>query len=110
MTNFQVVLTVVISALIYILFLFLVSYFFKAWGKIVVYIPTSPDGLARYVVMSSDSKISFSLVLADAHDFGTVRKARKVVRELEQDGMFDFKILEVYSVHKTGIRKSLPWF
>ena len=109
MTNFQVVLAVVISSIIYILFLFFAGYFFKAWGKVIILLPSSHDSLDHYVVVDSDGILGFTCLFDDASDFRSVRKARKAVRELKEDGFLDLRILEVYNVHKTGWRKSLPW-
>ena len=109
MTNFQVVLTVVIGSIFYILFLFFAGYFFKAWGKVIIYIPGHDDDLAHFFKSFNGSEPVFTLVFDSACDFGSVRKARKVVRKLEEVGLKDAMILEVFSVHKTGWRKSLPW-
>lgn len=107
MTNLQVVLAVVISSIINILFLFFAGYFFKAWGKVVVYIPdsVSVSGFDHYV---ASLDFCFTLAIDEAHNFGSVSKARKAVRKLEEEGIKGTRILEVYSVHKTGWRKSLP--
>lgn len=109
MTNFQVVLAVVVSSIIYILFLFFAGYFFKAWGKVVVYIPGLDGFCPRFVKSLDGSEVLFTLVFDRAFEFGSVRKARKVVRKLEDCGIKNAVILELFSVHKTGWRKSLPW-
>ena len=109
MTNFQVVLTVVIGSIFYILFLFFAGYFFKTWGKVIVYIPGLDGFCPRFVKSLDGSEVSFTLVFDSACDFGSVRKARKVVRKLEDCGIKNAVILELFSVHKTGWRRSLPW-
>ena len=109
MTNFQVVLSVVVSSIIYILFLFFAGYFFKAWGKVIVYIPGFDGFCPRFVKSLDGSEVWFTLVFDRAFEFGSVRKARKAVRKLEDCGIKNAVILELFSVHKTGWRKSLPW-
>lgn len=62
MTNFQVVLTVVIGSIFYILFLFFAGYFFKTWGKVIVYIPGLDGFCPRFVKILDGSEVSLTLV------------------------------------------------
>ena len=109
MTSVQFVFFVVIFVVFEISMRFFCARVFKAWGKIVINVPAGHDDLDHYVTVSNDLDLGFTLILDDAHDFGSVVKARKAVRELEKDGIKGARIFELYSVHKTGWRKSLPW-
>jgi hypothetical protein len=109
MTPVQFVVFVVIFVVLESSMRFLCARVFKAWGKIVIHVPAGHDDLDHYVTVYKDLDLGFTLVLDEAHDFGSVVKARKAVRELEKDGLKGARILEVCSVHKTGWRKSVPW-
>lgn len=109
MTNLQVILSVVVSMSIYLLFLCLFSYFCKPWGKVVV-VYRAPDAFDLFVTADFDVFRGFTCFVDEAYNFKSVRKARKVVRTLESAGYLNVRILEVFSVHKTGCRKSFPWF
>ena len=109
MTPVQFVMFVVIFIALEISMRFFCARVFKAWGKVIILLPSSYDSLEHYVV-DSGGILSFTCLFDDASDFRSVRKARKAVRELEVDGFLDLRILEVYNVHKTGFRKSLPCF
>jgi hypothetical protein len=83
---------------------FLVGYFFKSWGKIVVSVEAF-DG--QWFLGNYDELCN----LKRAKVFKSFREARKYVDSLDLDfcRYSNVEILEVYNCHKkTGYRKSLP--
>lgn len=83
---------------------FLVGYFSKSWGKIVVSVEAF-DG--QWFLGNYDELCN----LKRAKVFKSFREARNYVDSLDFDvcGYSNVEILEVYNCHKkTGYRKSLP--
>ena len=83
---------------------FLVGYFFKSWGKIVVSVEAF-DG--QWFLGNYDELCN----LKRAKVFQSFREARNYVDSLNLNlrGFYSIEILEVYNCHKkTGYRKSLP--
>lgn len=109
MTPVQFVVFVFIFLALEISMRFLCARVFKAWGKVIVYIPGLDGFCPRFVKSLDGSEVSFTLVFDRAFEFGSVRKARNVIQKLEDCGIKNAVILELFSVHKTGWRKSLPW-
>ena len=84
---------------------FLVGYFFKAWGKIVISVMDQDYG--QFFIDESGHICD----LTCAKVFQSFCEARKFVDSLNLNlrGFYSIEILEVYNCHKkTGYRKSLP--
>lgn len=84
---------------------FLVGYFFKSWGKIVVSVMDLDHG--QFFIDESGHICD----LKCAKVFQSFREARKFVDSLDLHlrGFYSIEILEVFNCHKkTGYRKSLP--
>lgn len=84
---------------------FLVGYFSKSWGKIVVSVMDQDHG--QFFIDES----GYICDLKCAKVFPSFREARKFVDSLNLNlrGFYSIEILEVYNCHKkTGYRKSLP--
>lgn len=84
---------------------FLVGYFSKSWGKIVVSVMDQDHG--QFFI----DKSGHICDLKCANVFLSFREARKFVDSLDLHlrGFYSIEILEVFNCHKkTGYRKSLP--